>query len=557
MSGAQGAAGGAASRPALRLVARDERRGTTVVREVGPEGLTIGRTPENGMALPDLDRFVSGRHAVIDHADGLFRVTDTSTNGTYINGATTPLGAGQTRVLRPGDRLRIGLYEILVEAPEAPAATPAPPAAAVSADPVQAPALPAFTAAPVPAAASPVPDDAPQPAPQPAPRPVPPRPVPPPGGGGASDVLASLVSDLIGGAAAPEAIAVPAGIAAAPTGLPPRETTGAAIGAGTDPASVPVSPFAAFDTTARAEAAPLFGLARANPASPEQAPPDVAPPTILPPGVAATVGTPGTPASATGNAGSGVSLAIGDLLRDAATEPPGRSPPPPPLPDAQLFDAPPPPTPPRPALGADDDAAIAGQAIQLRLPGVSIDGRPADPATLALAAFWAGFGSFPGDLRASELPALMHQLGAALREACDGADDLLAEVDGGHRFAGGRAPAGRLRRLLADRNREGHRLDEAMRDAFERAAARRRAYEAGVEAGVHTVTDTLSAATLATRFTDVIRAIGRRRREAELWRLFTVMGNELKQLAELRFQKEVDAHMRRHDEQRLPPGPLP
>ncbi|WP_048862484.1 type VI secretion system-associated FHA domain protein, partial [Acidisphaera rubrifaciens] len=123
-------------------------------------------------------------------------------------------------------------------------------------------------------------------------------------------------------------------------------------------------------------------------------------------------------------------------------------------------------------------------------------------------------------------------------------------------FAGRRASFGRLRRLLADRNRDAPRIDEAMREALERAAAQRRAYHAAVEAGLHTVTDTLSADALAKRFTDVIHAIGRRRRESELWRLFTLMGNELKQLAELRFQKEVDAHMRRHDEQRPASDPM-
>ena len=311
---------------------------------------------------------------------------------------------------------------------------------------------------------------------------------------------------------------------------------------GVDPTSVPVSPFAAFETTGGDKDASLFGLPHPVPAPPPQK----------------TVGT------ASGQtAAPGISLPIDDLLRAAPARTPlaEQLPPAQPSPGAGMFDAPlpaacPPMSAP-PTFAADEDAAIAGQAIQLRLPGVPVDGRPADPATLALAAFWAGFGSFPGDLRASELPALMHQLGAALREACDGADDLLAEAEGGRRFGGGRASAGRLRRLLTDRNRDAPRLDEAMRDAFERAAGRRRAYASAVEAGLHTVTDTLSAAALATRFTEVIRAIGRRRRESELWRLFALMGNELKQLAELRFQKEVDAHMRRHDEQRQPPGPLP
>ena len=60
---------------------------------------SIGRGTENDWMLPDSERFLSKRHCLI-------------ANGTYLNGEAQPIGHGQPRDLRDGDRLRLGAYEI-------------------------------------------------------------------------------------------------------------------------------------------------------------------------------------------------------------------------------------------------------------------------------------------------------------------------------------------------------------------------------------------------------------------------------------------------------------
>ncbi len=79
-----------------------------------PQGGTIGRREDNDWVLPDPQRFISGRHALISCIDGRYLVTDVSSNGIYLNHAESPLGsAGQAR-LQQGDTLTIGEYEISV-----------------------------------------------------------------------------------------------------------------------------------------------------------------------------------------------------------------------------------------------------------------------------------------------------------------------------------------------------------------------------------------------------------------------------------------------------------
>lgn len=78
------------------------------------QGGTIGRASDNDWVLPDPDRFVSGKHALISYLDGAFFVTDTSVNGIYINGAAEALGAGNKVELKTGDTLAIGDYLIEV-----------------------------------------------------------------------------------------------------------------------------------------------------------------------------------------------------------------------------------------------------------------------------------------------------------------------------------------------------------------------------------------------------------------------------------------------------------
>jgi len=82
------------------------------------EGGTIGRALENDWILPDPERFISGRHATIDHRSGSYYLADTSSNGVYVNDDDEPLGRGNPRRLFDGDRLRMGSFEFLVKLDE-------------------------------------------------------------------------------------------------------------------------------------------------------------------------------------------------------------------------------------------------------------------------------------------------------------------------------------------------------------------------------------------------------------------------------------------------------
>jgi type VI secretion system protein ImpI/type VI secretion system protein len=73
---------------------------------------SIGRGSENDWVLPDPERFLSKRHCLLAYRSGGWQVADISTNGTFLNGETEPIGHGQPRDLHDGDRLRFGAYEI-------------------------------------------------------------------------------------------------------------------------------------------------------------------------------------------------------------------------------------------------------------------------------------------------------------------------------------------------------------------------------------------------------------------------------------------------------------
>ncbi len=93
-------------------------------------GGSIGRQEGNDWTLPDPDRFLSTRHATVAFESGVWRLTDVSTNGTYINDPERAVSREEPLTLREGDRLFIGGYEILVqlievEAPSA-GASPSP-----------------------------------------------------------------------------------------------------------------------------------------------------------------------------------------------------------------------------------------------------------------------------------------------------------------------------------------------------------------------------------------------------------------------------------------------
>lgn len=83
-------------------------------KEFAAGGGTIGRNADNDWVLPDPNRYISGRHALIDFQGGAYYLVDTSRNGVYINGADTPVGRGHPQRLFAGDQLRFGDYDMKV-----------------------------------------------------------------------------------------------------------------------------------------------------------------------------------------------------------------------------------------------------------------------------------------------------------------------------------------------------------------------------------------------------------------------------------------------------------
>lgn len=81
----------------------------------GVNGGRIGRHTTNDWVLRDPERYVSGRHAEIEHRGGAWLLRDTSTNGTFVNASDEALGPDRLHELSNGDRFRIGEYEIEVE----------------------------------------------------------------------------------------------------------------------------------------------------------------------------------------------------------------------------------------------------------------------------------------------------------------------------------------------------------------------------------------------------------------------------------------------------------
>ncbi|WP_187301349.1 FHA domain-containing protein [Aureimonas sp. AU20] len=77
--------------------------------------LLIGRSPVCDWVLPDPDRVVSGRHCRIDSETNRFVLTDLSTNGTFVDEASEPLGPGAHVTLRDGQALRLGDARVLVQ----------------------------------------------------------------------------------------------------------------------------------------------------------------------------------------------------------------------------------------------------------------------------------------------------------------------------------------------------------------------------------------------------------------------------------------------------------
>ncbi len=77
-------------------------------------GGNLGRAEHADWHLPDPERVVSSIHAQITFNDSSFWITDSSTNGLFVNRSVTALGQGNRHRLADEDLLCLGDYEIKV-----------------------------------------------------------------------------------------------------------------------------------------------------------------------------------------------------------------------------------------------------------------------------------------------------------------------------------------------------------------------------------------------------------------------------------------------------------
>lgn len=76
-------------------------------------GGVIGRNAACDWQIEDATRTLSGRHATISFRNGHFYITDTSTNGVFVGGASEPLGRNRSAEITPGMRLNFGDYGVV------------------------------------------------------------------------------------------------------------------------------------------------------------------------------------------------------------------------------------------------------------------------------------------------------------------------------------------------------------------------------------------------------------------------------------------------------------
>ena len=77
--------------------------------------LSIGRGERNDWVLPDPERHLSKTHCVLSIEDGRWVLTDLSTNGVHVNGASQPTTRDSRIVLTDGDQFRIGDHQFTVD----------------------------------------------------------------------------------------------------------------------------------------------------------------------------------------------------------------------------------------------------------------------------------------------------------------------------------------------------------------------------------------------------------------------------------------------------------
>lgn len=83
-------------------------------REIHGGEFAIGRGRDSDWVVADPERHLSKRHCRLIYDGGDWELEDLSTNGTFVNQSTDPIGKGASQKIRHGDRIKFGLYEIEV-----------------------------------------------------------------------------------------------------------------------------------------------------------------------------------------------------------------------------------------------------------------------------------------------------------------------------------------------------------------------------------------------------------------------------------------------------------
>lgn len=88
--------------------------GQEPVKTLERGSISIGRASKNDWILQDPERILSSEHCVVHYKDGGYVLTDTSTNGTFLNDSEQRIARNQTVRLKDGDHFVLGEYEIAV-----------------------------------------------------------------------------------------------------------------------------------------------------------------------------------------------------------------------------------------------------------------------------------------------------------------------------------------------------------------------------------------------------------------------------------------------------------
>lgn len=97
----------------LRLISDGSNQQVTTYRFTESGG-SVGRSQDCDWTLNDTERFISNKHIIIAYVNGAFLVTDTSSNGTFVNNNEQPLGKGNSYNLQVKDIVKLGTFSIQV-----------------------------------------------------------------------------------------------------------------------------------------------------------------------------------------------------------------------------------------------------------------------------------------------------------------------------------------------------------------------------------------------------------------------------------------------------------